>query len=532
MKREMNFAHISRTAFLSSLIVFACFASLRAQTTTFTYQGRLTDSSMAASGTYDLRFTLYDETDEPIGRITLANVTVTNGVFTVQLNFNADSFPGANRTLEIGVRRSTETMGAFTTLAPRQPVTSTPYAIRALSAATANTATSATNATTATNATQLGGVAANQFVQTTDTRLSDARTPTAGSANYVQNGTTQQTSSNFNISGSGKANVFDAATAYNIGGSRVFNATGLFGTLNTLIGVQAGQTSSNTGTENVFVGTQAGQSNEAGSLNSFVGRAAGSQNSSGNNNSFFGNSTGIFNTSGGNNSFFGINAGQTNATGGNNTALGGFANFSANNLSFATAIGSNAVVGANDTIVLGKVAGTYNGATRSADAVQIPGTLTVAGTIGGTVTNATSGDNNLTSTLQSSSSIGTWLTLNNTTTGGRQWSVISTGSTNGEGAGRLLFLDRSNNIVRLMLSDAGANVTGNLTVSGAISGTVSNATNATNVSGGFVQLPLTTGAPPTSECDEAAEYGRQKVDAANVRLYICTAAGWKSTVLQ
>ena len=59
-----------------------------------------------------------------------------------------------------------------------------------------------------------------------------------------------------------------------------------------------------------------------------------------------------------------------------------------------------------------------------------------------------------------------------------------------------------------------------------------NATNATNVSGGFVQLPLTTGAPPASECNAASQYGRQKVDAANDRLYICTANGWKFTTLQ
>ena len=59
-----------------------------------------------------------------------------------------------------------------------------------------------------------------------------------------------------------------------------------------------------------------------------------------------------------------------------------------------------------------------------------------------------------------------------------------------------------------------------------------NATNATNVSGGFVQLPLTTGAPPSSECSATSQYGRQKVDATNVRLYICTAAGWKFTALQ
>jgi len=59
-----------------------------------------------------------------------------------------------------------------------------------------------------------------------------------------------------------------------------------------------------------------------------------------------------------------------------------------------------------------------------------------------------------------------------------------------------------------------------------------NAVNAMNVSGGSVQLPLTTNAPPNTECNEAAEYGRQKVDATSNRLYICTATGWKFTALQ
>ena len=71
--------------------------------------------------------------------------------------------------------------------------------------ANATNATSSTNATTAataTNALSLGGVAANQYVLTGDARLSDARTPTAGSTNYIQNTTSAQSAS-FNVAGSG-----------------------------------------------------------------------------------------------------------------------------------------------------------------------------------------------------------------------------------------------------------------------------------------------------------------------------------------
>src|SRR4029079_13286116 len=62
-------------------------------------------------------------------------VGVVNGLFTVQLDFGADAFPGAARYLEIGVRKAGDS--TFTTLTPRQPISSTPYAIRSASAATA-----------------------------------------------------------------------------------------------------------------------------------------------------------------------------------------------------------------------------------------------------------------------------------------------------------------------------------------------------------------------------------------------------------
>src|SRR5258708_14740244 len=164
-----------------------------AQTTSFTYQGRLTDGGTAAIGNYDLQFGLFDSGAgvNQIGATqTLNAVAVNAGIFTVNLDFGVNAFPGANRFLEIGVRPAGGS--TFTTLAPRPQISSTPYAIRTLSAASADTAT---------NATQLGGVAASQYVQTSDSRLTDSRPPTAGSSNYIQNATAQQSSANFNIGG-------------------------------------------------------------------------------------------------------------------------------------------------------------------------------------------------------------------------------------------------------------------------------------------------------------------------------------------
>lgn len=66
--------------------------------------------------------------------MTNAPTSVSNGLFTVTLDFG-NQFPGDARWLEIAVR--TNGSAAFTTLAPREPLTSTPYAIQALNSTTA-----------------------------------------------------------------------------------------------------------------------------------------------------------------------------------------------------------------------------------------------------------------------------------------------------------------------------------------------------------------------------------------------------------
>src|SRR5207244_11023099 len=175
------------------LVVLGCAwllaTNASAQTTAFTYQGRLTDGGTSANGNYDLQFTLWDSASggsQIASTQALPAVQVSGGVFTVTLDFGANAFPGANRFLEISARLSGAS--AFTLLTPRQQITSTPYAVRS---------GNATLSDTATNATQLGGVGAGQYVVTTDSRLSDLRSPTAGSSNYIQNTTSPQANTNF-----------------------------------------------------------------------------------------------------------------------------------------------------------------------------------------------------------------------------------------------------------------------------------------------------------------------------------------------
>lgn len=110
-------------------------ASVQAQGTAFSYQGRLNQSGNPTTGIYDLRFTPYGAPTDPTpasASITVAAAPVTNGLFTVTLDFGAGLFTGAPRWLEIAVR--TNGAASFTTLEPRQLVTAVPYAIHAGSA--------------------------------------------------------------------------------------------------------------------------------------------------------------------------------------------------------------------------------------------------------------------------------------------------------------------------------------------------------------------------------------------------------------
>ncbi|MEO8650123.1 MAG: hypothetical protein ABI539_13240, partial [Acidobacteriota bacterium] len=387
--------------FAVAAVFFTVTAS--AQTTEFTYQGNLKNGGVDANGSYDFEFGLYTALSGgfQLGSTqSVAAVTVTDGVFTVKLDFGNQYSSGSPRFLEIRVRQTGG--GGFVTLSPRQQISSTPFAVKSLlsdTAATASTANSATTATTATNSLQLGGVAASQYVLTGDARLSDARAPLANSPNYVQNTTTQQ-SANFNVNGNGtvggtlSANTINTSTQLNIGGIRFVSRGSIPSGFNTFVGEESGTV--NLGTANAFYGSFSGQANLGGANNAFFGYSSGNTNTSGSNNAFFGRQSGEANTSGNNNSFFGRGSGNVNMTGSynsffghtaglqntsgtNNTAIGSSTDFALPNLVFATAIGSFARAETDNTVVLGKKAGIYDGIARPADKVIIPGVLNVVG---------------------------------------------------------------------------------------------------------------------------------------------------------
>ena len=128
--------------FLAVSIVFASVATYSAQTTEFTYQGRLLDGSLPANASYDLEFRLFNSeiSGAPIGTVSRPAVMVNTGIFTVKLDFGP-VFDGSPRWIEIAVKPA-GSAGPFTLLSPRQSISSAPYAVRSLTSSTADTSVS------------------------------------------------------------------------------------------------------------------------------------------------------------------------------------------------------------------------------------------------------------------------------------------------------------------------------------------------------------------------------------------------------
>jgi hypothetical protein len=124
---------------LAAIVATGSTASLVAQGlgTAFTHQGRLMDGGNPASGPYDFRCILYDA---PAGGaqvgpiVSLEDVAVGDGLFTIALDFGASAFRGSARWLEVAVRPGTST-GAYTIVGGRQELRPSPNALFSSSAA-------------------------------------------------------------------------------------------------------------------------------------------------------------------------------------------------------------------------------------------------------------------------------------------------------------------------------------------------------------------------------------------------------------
>lgn len=103
--------------------------------TAISYQGRLEVADIPADGTYDFEFRLYDAVSDGTqvaGPVVIGDASVTEGLFTLHLDFGPAAFTGQACWLEIGVRPG-ESGGNYEILSPRQPISAAPYALYALS---------------------------------------------------------------------------------------------------------------------------------------------------------------------------------------------------------------------------------------------------------------------------------------------------------------------------------------------------------------------------------------------------------------
>lgn len=134
MKKMINISPAMMALTALALLLPGGSAPLQAQGTKFTYQGRLLDAGSPASGSYDLRFTVWDSaacgSGLQIGAPVVVNpVPVSGGLFAVPLDFGAGVFTGPTRWLQVESRLSGGS--TYSAICPRQELTPTPYAMTA-----------------------------------------------------------------------------------------------------------------------------------------------------------------------------------------------------------------------------------------------------------------------------------------------------------------------------------------------------------------------------------------------------------------
>ncbi len=121
--------------------------------TAFTYQGQLKLGDNNVNSTADFQFSLWDAASGPSqigGIVPVNNVTISNGLFSADIDFGGGAFGTNARWLQIAVR-SPAGSGSFTTLVPRQRIQPTPVSQFALNVdGTAVTNLNASNITTGT----------------------------------------------------------------------------------------------------------------------------------------------------------------------------------------------------------------------------------------------------------------------------------------------------------------------------------------------------------------------------------------------
>ena len=310
-----------------------------AQGTAFTYQGRLQSNGSSASGTYNLTFSLFNTNTSGVAiavPVTNNAVLVTNGLFTVLIDFGIGAFTGTSNWLEIAV----ETNGgvSFTTLTPRQQLTPVPYAINAENTAllykygTANFFAGPSAGNVAMSGGYNTGVGVNALDSNSLGNDNTAYGSYALAANTSGNDNTANGGFALRNNMSGSENTANGAAALEL------NTSGSYNTANGSDALYANTTGSN----NTANGYAALEFNTTGSENSALGSDALTANTSGGHNTAIGFSALTANTTGTGNTAIGHQSLAANVTGVDNTAIGGGV-LTSNTVSENTGVGHHAL---------------------------------------------------------------------------------------------------------------------------------------------------------------------------------------------
>lgn len=409
------------------LVAFGCHCSLalaQPLTSALTYQGELAVSGQPVTGAYDLRFRLYDAVTGglQVGPTLCAdNVELIGGRFAVTLDFGA-VFNGNQKFLEIDVRadagQSCGVTTGFVTLAPRQALTAGPHSAFALRAGNADQATRAADAT-------LFGGQAPAFYQNA-ANLTSGTLPDARLGPSVALLGNQQTFSGIKIFSS--TAQFTNATA-----PFLVTSTGRVGNLNAdLLDGQHGSFYQDAGNINAGTVPDARLGANVARLNASQAFTAQQTFSvqpvfSSASVPFMVSSTNMVpnlnaNFLGGQPQAYYTNAGNltgllSDARLSTNIPRLDAANTFAANATFAARVGIGTSTPSAPLHLLGSAQQMFN--------------------------------------VVSSQAFGTWVDLTNTSTGGKTWSVISSGSGNGEGAGHLLFRNTTNQLLAMAVLSSG-----------------------------------------------------------------------------
>jgi hypothetical protein len=412
---------------------------------TFEYQGRLTSAGQNYTGSATFRCTLYDaESDGTVvaGPLTVSG-TVTNGVFTIPLDFGVIE-PQGRRWAEIEV--STPTNPAFQALTPRQPVDVVPRAASAIRAESAEPFVLAFNPS------PLAIDQSQTTFEATGLALTGSiwQSFTTGSAGNLTHIAVRRSDAD-NYSGA----ILNIYAGTGIGGAKLWSqrcvATGVTGeivlpltralpltggaTYTFEIVTGSGTTAFSCSTENPYSG---GQANLGPNVDFYF-------------KTYFGSATGDLSLR---SRFFGVNEGLptaplhvTGGSGGNPLPQMRVSADAAAPFGSFLSMDATRIAGGHDWVMFSTGGSAAEGAGKLVfrDLTSTSYGLTMAsnGFIGVRNFNPEFALDALGSAytvqrIQSTNTAGTWLALGNLSPGGRYWNLISTGSGNGQGAGKFL----------------------------------------------------------------------------------------------